>query len=253
MLNKKIFKSFVIATLLTFAMSSCNRHFTVQKDEYKQYSIDSLAGVDSSAVKYYLPYKKQMEAEMNRVIGQSEQELTKPSVPETLLGNFFSEALLAEALKIDPTIQFTFSTKGGLRVTIPKGNITVSNIFELMPFENELVVLKLSGASVLKLIDFIIKKDGEPVAGLRMKIKNKMAYDITIAGQPFDVNKTYNLLTYDYLANGGDDLEGLANPIERKNVGKKVRDTLMEYIEEQTRNGKKINAQLDGRIVISND
>ena len=251
--NKKSSINFAVIIFFGLISSSCNRHFTVQKDEYKQYGIDSLVAVDSSVVKYYMPYKKKMEAEMNRVIGQAEQELTKPSVPETLLGNFFSEAMLAEGLKNDPAIQFTFSTKGGLRVTIPKGDITVSNIFELMPFENELVVLKLSGANVLKLIDFIIKKEGEPVAGLRMKIKNKIAYDIIIAGQPFDVNKTYNLLTYDYLANGGDDLECLANPIERKNVGKKVRDALMDYIGDQTRNGKKINAQLDERIVITND
>lgn len=189
---------------------------------------------------------------MNRVIGQTDQELTKTSDPETLIGDFFSDAILAEGLKKDPTIQFTLSTKGGLRTSFPKGNITVSNVFELMPFENELVVLKLSGASVQKVIDFIVKSNGQPVAGIRMNIKDKKASDVMIAGKPFDINQSYNLLTYDYLANGAEGLEFLSEATERKNIDKKVRDALIDYINGLTSAGKTINTQLDGRIVVNN-
>ena len=251
-LRKDIFKV-AAAGLLVVNLNSCNRHFSVQKNEYKEYEIGSGTGVDSSLVKYYTPYKQQMEAEMNRVIGQTEVAITKPSTPETLLGNFFSEAMLSEGQKLDPSIQFTFATKGGLRLGFPKGDIKVSDVFELMPFENEMVVLTLSGADVQKLINFIAKKDGEPIAGMRMKLKNNVAYDIKIQDKPFDLNKNYKLLTYDYLANSGDDLACLSNPIDRKNVGKKVRDALMDYIGDQTKNGKKINPQLDGRIVVTNE
>lgn len=233
-------------------LSSCNRHFTVSGNEYKEYAIDQSGGVDSSLVKYYLPYKKQMDAEMNRVIGQTTQELTKTSDPETLIGDFFSEAILAEGLKKDPTIQFTLSTKGGLRTSFPKGNLMVSNVFELMPFENELVVLKLSGATVQKVIDFIVKSSGQPVAGIRMTIRDKKATEVTIGGKPFDVNQSYNLLTYDYLANGAEGLEFLSEAKERKNIDKKVRDALIDYINDLTSAGKTINTQLDGRIVVNN-
>ncbi|MCF0058483.1 5'-nucleotidase C-terminal domain-containing protein [Dyadobacter sp. CY356] len=233
-------------------LSSCNRHYTVSGNQYKEYAIDQSAGTDSSLVKYYLPYKKQMDAEMNRVIGRSDQELTKTSDPETLMGDFFSDAILAEGLKKDPTIQFTLSTKGGLRTSFPKGNISVSNVFELMPFENELVVLKLSGASVQKVIDFIVKSNGQPVAGIRMNIRDKKATDVMIAGKPFDINQSYNLLTYDYLANGAEGLEFLSEAAERKNIDKKVRDALIDHINGLTSAGKTINTQLDGRIVVNN-
>ena len=236
-----------------FIFSSCNRHFTVQRNDYKEYAMDDKTGVDSSIVKYYLPYKNQMDAEMSRVIGQAEHEIKKASTPESLLGNFFSDALLAEGVKKDPSVQFTFSTKGGLRTSIPKGEITISDVFELMPFENEIVLLKISGATVQKLIDFIVNDNGQPVAGMRMKIKNKKAYDVIIAGKPFDISQNYNLLTYDYLANGGGDVTFLEKPISRNNVGLKVRDALIQYITEQTKAGKKINTQLDGRIVVEND
>jgi 2',3'-cyclic-nucleotide 2'-phosphodiesterase (5'-nucleotidase family) len=98
-------------------------------------------------------------------------------------------------------------------------------------------------------IDFIAKKDGEPVSGIRLRIRDNVAYDVTIGGQPFDINKTYNLLTYDYLADGGDDLECLRQPLERKEINKRVRDALLENINDLTRQGKKITAQLDGRII----
>ncbi|MCF2490673.1 5'-nucleotidase C-terminal domain-containing protein [Dyadobacter sp. CY347] len=237
-------------TIAIASLSSCQRHLAVTKNEYKQYGIDNQVVEDSSIVKYYLPYKAKMQAEMSKVIGQTEKALTKPSDPETLMGNYFADAMLTEGLKKDPTIQFTLSTKGGLRTTFPEGNITVSNVFELMPFENEMVTLKLSGEKVQEVIDFIVKKDGEPISGMRMKIRNGVAYDVTIAGEPFDKTKTYNLLTYDYLADGGDDLECLRNPIERKEINKKVREALLDNINDLTRQGKKITAQLDGRIVI---
>jgi 2',3'-cyclic-nucleotide 2'-phosphodiesterase (5'-nucleotidase family) len=253
MLSFKNHRQVVLNLILgSILLSSCNRHFTVSSNQYKQYVIDPSVGQDSSLIRYYLPYKKQMEAEMSRVIGRTEQQLTKTSEPETLMGNFFSDAILAEGLKKDPTIQFTLSTKGGLRTSFPKGNITVENVFELMPFENELVVLKMSGASVQKIIDFIVKSDGQPIAGITMKIKDKTASDILIAGKPFDSSQTYNVLTYDYLANGAEGLEFLSEAIERKNIDKKVRDAIIDYINDLTSAGKTINTQLDGRIVVNN-
>ena len=234
--------------------TSCNKHFTVQKNEYQQYGVDNQMSVDSSVVKYYLPYKQKMEAEMSRVIGETEKELSKPSDPETLIGNFYADAILEEVLKVDPSIQISFpTTKGGIRNPLPKGKISVENIFELMPFENELVKIKLSGKGVQKLINFIAKSQGQPIAGLRMKVKNGVVSDVLINGKPLDLNQNYFVVTSDYLANSGDDQSVFATVMERDNLGKKVRDTLMDYIANQTKNGKKINAELDGRVVITND
>lgn len=244
---KHIYGAVLIAGLGLLA--SCQKQLTVSKSEYKQYGIDQQVGADSAIIRYYQPYKDKMQAEMNRVVGQTDVALTKPSNPETLMGNFFADAMLKEGLKKDPAIQFTLATKGGLRTTFPKGDITVSHIYELMPFENELVVLELSGESVQQVIDFIAKKGGQPVAGIRMKIRDGKAYDVAIAGQPFDPTKTYHLLTYDYLADGGDELESLRHPLERREINQRVREALFDYISDLTRQGKKITAQLDGRIV----
>src|SRR5690606_26398936 len=193
---------------------------------------------------------QQLEAEMGRVVGRTDVALTKPkNAPETRLGNFFADALLTEVKKYEPAADFSFGTKGGLRIELQKGDITVGNLFELMPFENELVLLELSGKSVAQLAQFIAATGGQPVAGLRMRIKEGKATGITIGGKPLDVSRTYKLITYDYLANGGDNSRGLNNPVNRINLGQKVREALITYVNEQTQAGKHINTQLDERII----
>lgn len=241
-----IFSMLALVSLL----ASCHRYFVPANHQYTKQQIDSTILPDAAYVKYYQPYKQQLDAEMGRVVGHTAVALTKPSnAPETRLGNFFADALLTEAKKHDPDADFSFGTKGGLRIELQKGDITVGNLFELMPFENEMVLLELSGKSVLQLAQFIATTGGQPVAGLRMKIDNGKATDITIAGKPLELSHTYKLITYDYLANGGDNSRGLNNPISCINLGQKVREALITYVSEQMQAGKSINTQLDGRII----
>lgn len=230
--------------------ASCSKYFTPREQAvYTKVQIDSTLTGDPAFLQLYAPYREQLEAEMNRVVGYTDVNLTKPShATETRLGNFFADALLTEGKKQHPDAEFSFGTKGGLRIELQKGNITVGNLFELMPFENEMVLLELSGKSVLQLAQFIAATDGQPVAGLRMRINDGKAADINVAGKPLELSRTYKLITYDYLANGGDNSRGLNNPVSRIDLGQKVREALITYVGEQTQAGKHINTTLDGRI-----
>lgn len=237
--------------ILSIASAACSRYFTPGKPVYQQHEINASITPDAGVVAYYTPYKQQLDTEMDRVIGRSEALLTKPrSAPETLLGNFFADALLAEGRKLDPDIDFSFGTKGGLRTELPKGELTIRHLFELMPFENELVTLDLPADAVRQLAGFIAATDGQPVAGLRMAIHDGKPSDIRIGGEPLDTAKTYRLLTYDYLANGGDNIRGLDAPISRTNLGQLVREALIAHIEAHTREGKPVTTKLDGRITV---
>ena len=241
----------LIAGILGLGATSCNRYLVRQGQAvYTETQIDSQLVADPVYVQYTAPYKAQLDAEMNRVVVHADVALTQPAgVPETLLGNFFAEALLAEGRKYAPDADFSFATKGGLRIDLPEGGITIGHLFELMPFENELVLLELPGESVQQMADFIAATGGQPVAGLRMAIDGGKATHITIAGNPLDPSHTYKLITYDYLANGGDNVRGIDHPISRTNIGQKVRDAVIEHVTELDKSGKHINTQLDGRIV----
>lgn len=229
---------------------SCSSGYKVVKANRAEYAINKTIAADSAVIKTYLPYKQQLDSEMNQILGYSEVAMVKSNdLPETVLGNFFSDAVLQQALKYDPTIDFSMpSTKGGIRVDVPKGAIKLSNIFELMPFENELVAFTIKGTDVQELINFIAASNGQPVAGIRLKIVDKKPVDVFIQGKPFDSQRTYRVLTSDYVAGGGDNALGFKNPIEKKVLGLKVRDAIIGYVKEVQAAGKTINTKLDGRI-----
>src|SRR5690606_801973 len=144
-----------------------------------------------------------------------------------------------------------FATKGGIRNDLKAGDITVGHIFEVMPFENTLTVIELKGSQIRQLADYIAKTHGQPIAGMTLMISANGAQDIKIKGQPIDDNKLYKLVTYDYLANGGDNLTLLTQSVSRINYPQRMREGLIEYVSQLTKEGKEVNAVLDGRIKIN--
>lgn len=238
----------VLASSLIYSCSVSN--YKLVKANRSEYQMDQHAGVDSTIIKTYLPYKAKLDEEMNQVLGHSEVLMSKiDTVPENLLRNFFADACLAEAIKINPEIDFGMpSTKGGIRVDVPKGPIRLTNIFELMPFENELIAYQLKGSDVQNLLNFIAATGGQPIAGLTMKISGGKPVAVFIKGKAFDVNRSYWVLTSDYIAGGGDGVESFKNPLDKKILNLRVRDALINYVKENEAAGKSINPKLDGRI-----
>lgn len=189
---------------------------------------------------------------MNNVLGVSDDALLK-GLPEGTLGDFVSDAVLkktndayhpADHLPAD----ICLLNNGGLRSQLPKGKLTLGNIFELMPFENEIVVLTLSGEKTKQLFESLVENNGAPFSGAKVKGKGKKMTDLEIGGKPFDVNKTYKVATSDYLAGGGDKYNFFAAPIKTETLSYKLRDAIVDYIKDETKKGNTIKATIDGRI-----
>jgi 2',3'-cyclic-nucleotide 2'-phosphodiesterase (5'-nucleotidase family) len=191
---------------------------------------------------------------MQVVIGQSEKALIKADL-ESTLGNFFCDAVMIETKKYlgndSLLLNAAVFNKGGLRNSLPQGNITIGNIFELMPFDNEVVLLKLSGSQIKDMVEKISEKGGIPVSGIRLFIKDNKPIQVTVNGQSFDESKYYWIVTSDYLANGGDNYNFFKNAIERKTTGILLRDMIITHCKTQTKKGVLIKSQLDGRIQLS--
>jgi 2',3'-cyclic-nucleotide 2'-phosphodiesterase (5'-nucleotidase family) len=195
-----------------------------------------------------------MTAKMDGVIGETEVALEKAQ-PEGLLGNFVTDACLNISAKYYypedyGKIDFCFLNNGGLRAALPQGKITLKNIFEVMPFENALTVLTLNGETLEKLFNLIAMKGGVPVSGLKMQIKDTVAVNVKIQDMTFDTGRTYRMLTSDYLANGGDGLFFLSDAVNREDLNLKVRDALIEYISNLSKEGRKISSKVEGRITL---
>jgi len=244
---------FTCILLFPFLAAACSQQGKITKTEMKQYAFrDTVnSSIDSVVEKQIQPYREGMAGKMNEVIATSEIALTKGQ-PESLLGNLFSDACFDMANEIYYTstyskADFAFFNNGGLRAELPKGQITRGNIFELMPFENELVVISLTGSQTKKLIDYMASKDGVPVSHLQFGIKEKQPVDVLVNGTPFDSTKNYKAITSDYLANGGDQYFFLTES-KKEYVNLKIRDAMIGYFQGQSKKGNTITAKLDRRV-----
>jgi 2',3'-cyclic-nucleotide 2'-phosphodiesterase (5'-nucleotidase family) len=148
-----------------------------------------------------------------------------------------------------PTPDFLFLNHGGLRASLPRGKITIGNVYEVMPFENELVVLTMNGTDADSVLQHIASMGGAPVSGVRFSIDGKRAKDITVNGTALSATKVYHVATSDYLANGGDGFSVLKKFTERKILSLKVRDALLLDLKNSGMTGDSIIIQKDGRLV----
>lgn len=231
---------------------SCSPKFSLNTIEISSYNmVDSIAG-DSAVSAEILPYKTELEKTMNEVLNFSETAMVKGE-PEGLLGNFVADLILKKAnnyyQKFDTNkIQICLLNKGGLRTSLPQGEITRGKIFELMPFENEISVLTISGKKANELFEYLAKTGGAPVSGIKMGIENEKPVNILIGEEKFDSTKTYKVVTSDYLASGGDKYIFFSEAIKREDLGVKIRDAIIEFCIEEKQKGNSLISNLDGRI-----
>jgi len=207
---------------------------------------------DSSVLKEIIPYQVKMNVAMSETLAWSLKPIEKGQ-PESRLGNLVSDLCFEAANRKyvaadNHGIDFCVLNNGGLRSSLPEGAITRKNVFELMPFENELVVLTLPGKVVGKVLQYISQKGGVPVSNLRMKLSNSELAHVYIGGSPFEITNEYKILTSDYLANGGDGMDMLKENLKSELINCKVRDAIIESLIARNRNNEKINPETDGRI-----
>jgi 2',3'-cyclic-nucleotide 2'-phosphodiesterase (5'-nucleotidase family) len=147
---------------------------------------------------------------------------------------------------------FCVLNNGGLRASLPQGEILIRNIFELMPFDNEVVIVTMTGDQVKPVFQYIADKKGVPMSGIRLKIgmgdNSICSYgEVTVGGEKFDETKTYRLVTSDYLAGGGDSM-GFFSKGVINTTSVKIRDAIIGYIRLQTGQHKTLDPRLDGRL-----
>ncbi len=247
-------KILILFLLVTGLVTSCHVHkeSSVAGTNFYQPGLPGITETDSLTTEFISPYKKKLNAELDFILVYSISSLEKGK-PESKLGNMVADACLAISNeKYNPAdgnaIDFCVLNNGGLRSSLPAGAITKKNIFELMPFENELVVLTLTGKAVNKILEYISASGGVPVSGLRMKLAAGKFSDVTIKNHSFDSLATYKVLTSDYLAKGGDAMKMFDEKIALEKVNIKVRDAIMHYLAAINSRNEKLNPQTDGRI-----
>ena len=247
---KILLKSFFLIALLTTACKPTRTFLADEKvTRYRLAQSDTLPA-DPAAEAMIKPYRAKIEGLMNSVIGRTAKELTYGD-GNSLMGNWACDLILKQAtIYYGKKVDFTAINRGGLRIrSLPKGDITRGKMYELMPFDNALVILTLDSAGVAQFFNHISPRGGWPIAGASFKIRNGKAENILIGGEILRGGRTYTFCVSDYIATGGDNADFLKNA-KSENLNKLMRDAFIEGVERETKEGKILDAEIDKRIEI---
>lgn len=182
------------------------------------------------------PYKVEMESKMNKVIGHSNESLTNYS-PESPLGNFVADVVFEsgfqfgidnESVSLEKRNTICLINFGGLRAPIQEGDISIRNIYELMPFDNEIVVVSLSPSQVMEMLNYLFVKNGQPISN-GQAILSSDSKKLMIGGVAYNFERNINVITSDYLAKGGDKMSFLKSE-KMIQTGILMRDALLDYV-----------------------
>lgn len=221
-------------------------------------SVDDSVPADPDVEKIIAPYREKVR-ELSKVIGRLEGGLTKTGVGAGTLGNFVSDGMRAEAkAKLGKPVVLAVMNAGGLRKNeIAAGDIRASDIFELLPFENALVALEVTGVQLAKILQ-VATRDAQSGARIQFKYNERDRPEF-ISGklvdedgteQEIDPNKIYTIVTIDYLLRLNSGAYAILQEAKKATpLNITLRDAVMDYVKAETAGGRAIRGTVDNRFV----
>ena len=215
-------------------------------------------------------YRQKVDSFMNETVGEAPVDLDGIHVrqQETNLGN-----LITDIIRKESGADAAIINGGTIRTSIKKGRITVSDVYAVVPFDNYIVAIRLTGKQIRDTLEHgvsgIEEEQGRfpQISGLtftynRLAPAGSRVKDVFIGGQPLIADKEYTVATHDFLAAGGDGYKTFGEAVQSSsdyavvggamkgeklvysNAGKWLRDAVMDFI----KSGKDISPELEGRI-----
>lgn len=219
--------------------------------------IDETIPNDPATDAVIAPYSAKVR-ELDSPIGKLAGDLKKGGIGAGSLGNFVADALRDRAaVKLGKPVLLAITNSGGLRKNdIAAGNLSAMDIYQLLPFENALVSLDLTGEQLRRFLDVVLThRDAQSGARITYRANEKKENEIVSiklgtagAESEIDPQATYTIVTIDYLVKRGGDYSILQ---EAKNVtplNLTMRDAVLDYVKAETAAGRAIKATLDGRF-----
>jgi len=223
----------------------------------KRTVVDASVPGDSDVEKIVAPYSEKVLV-LSKVIGRLEGGLNKKGVGGGTIGNFVSDGLKAYARKNGKSPALTIMNVGGLRKTeIAAGELRASDIFELLPFENALVAVEVTGVQLAKIVE-VVTRDAQSGARIHFKWNDESRPEF-LSGklvdengkeQEIDPQKIYTVVTIDYLLRRGGGAYAILQEAKSETpLNITLRDAIMEYVKSETAAGRPIRGVKDNRFV----
>ena len=236
-LHKQYFCLIIVSVASLLVTNCAPKKYTNTKINTSYIEVVNTVETNNDIDAFLKPYRDHITNDLSKVLAYNPQDLDKASERwQNPMTNFYADAIFEIATPVfeqrtGKKIDFCLLNYGGIRATIAKGDITTRTAYDIMPFENNATVLGLKGEIVYELANFIIaNKVAHPLSGIEIFVdKNQLVKDIKINNQSIDKNKTYYVITNDYLAKGGDKMDFLLKSTENYSLDYKLRNMFISY------------------------
>ena len=237
-------KLFVIFLTLNFVVSCVRPNYYVNKIEGKQIQIsesNTFKDTNTNPIEAYIkPFREHINKDLDSILAYSPETQDKSNGKwQTSIGNLMADVSLKLGNTVfqnreNKKIDLCILNNGGIRAILPKGNITSRTAFEIMPFENSMVVVALKGEQIIEMVTyFIASKKPHPLSGITFTIsKDNLPKNVLVNGEVVEKEKIYYVGTNDYLANGGDNMIFFKKGIQRFDLNYKLRNILIDYFKD---------------------
>lgn len=235
-MNLKI-KQFVIIITILFFVSCKQEKQHLVKISGKQIPISDSLSATKEIVDFVAPYQKRIDQVLDSTLAYAPNAISKTDGEfNTTAGNMMADAVLQ---LIEPVfksrtqnnLDFVLLNHGGIRSVISAGKVSSRTAYEIMPFENTIVVVGLKGKSIRDMVKYLIAaKKPHPISGIQIILdKNDSLKAVNIQGKPFDENKIYYVATSNYLVNGGDNMTFFNDEISITETDYLIRNIMIDY------------------------
>ena len=206
---------------------ACSSHLVVNGNSNKE-AVSQTIIADSSLASIIKPYKDSLDKRMNEVIAYSEEDFIVKR-PASNLMNWVANALFVnqtKTVRLSQPVVCLLNT-GGIRSSIGKGNVTLGDLYKVMPFDNTIVWVELPIEVLPEIEAYLNKSGGEPMANLSL-IEGRLS----ITSSPENPSHFW-VITSDYLLNGGDKMTFFTKRTNVNETGKLLRNVLIEEARNQ--------------------
>ena len=209
---------------------------------------DAAVAQNTALLDWLKPYDEKVDKVMHNRIATTTCEMLNTEVKH--LSNFVCDAVTDIIASRWGKVDFAIMNRGGIRQSLPKGDISEGMITSMLPFDNRLTVLRIKGSDLLDAFEVMAGRKGDAVSkAIEVKMtKDKKVEWAKINGKKLNPEATYTMVTVDYLANGGDYMVPLTRAERLFEDDVPYGGLVLEYVKQLDAQGKLIDPEGNQRM-----
>lgn len=230
---------YFISFIGLLCLISCKKTpVAVYKIAAKEITVSDSLTSNAEINDFIAPYKAHLDAVLDSPLAYSPGNLSKNEGElNTAIGNLMADIVFEQThpvfkARTGKEIDFVLLNYGGIRSGISEGNITTRTVYEVMPFENKIVIVELSTEKMDALLQYLARSKWPHPISSQLNItlnRNNEIQRVTLHGQPLGKNRTYYVATSDYLMNLGDNMDFFADPVSVTETDYLIRNAMIDY------------------------